>query len=66
MNVKKRRKKSALLQNKRWELRWLFANVLMRVGKKAVEKKNKFCGGSVFIFIFRPFFLYILFGKHSI
>ena len=45
MNVKKRRKKSALLQNKRWELLWLFANVLMRVGKKAARKKNKVCIG---------------------
>ena len=45
MNVKKRRKKSALLQNGRWNLRWLFANVLMRVGKKAAGKKNKFWVG---------------------
>ena len=44
-NFKKRWKKSALLQNKRWELHWLFANVLMRVGKKAARKKNKFCIG---------------------
>ena len=51
MNVKKRRKKSALLQNKRWELRWLFANVLMRVGKKAVEKRINFAVG-VFLFSF--------------
>jgi hypothetical protein len=35
------------LQNKRWELLWLFANVLMRIGKKAAGKKNKFWVGNV-------------------
>jgi hypothetical protein len=44
-NFKERWKKSALLQNKHWELCWLFANVLMRVGKKAAGKKNKFWVG---------------------
>ena len=44
----KRVGKSALLQNMRWELCWLFANVLMSVGKKAAGKKNEFCVGSVF------------------
>ena len=41
----KRVGKSALLQNMRWELCWLFANVLMSVGKKAAGKKNKFVVG---------------------
>jgi hypothetical protein len=35
------------LQNKRWNFRWLFANVLMSVGKKGAGKKNKFWGGCV-------------------
>jgi len=34
--------KSALLQNKWLVWCWLFANVLMWVGKKADGKKNKF------------------------
>lgn len=34
--------KSALLQNKVLGLLWLFANVLMCVGKKDAGKKNKF------------------------
>ena len=51
-NFKKRWKKSALLQNKRWELHWLFGNVLMRVGKKAAGKKNKFGVGSVVFHLF--------------
>ena len=43
--------KSALLQNMRWELCWLFANVLMSVGKKAAGKKNKFWVGKSFLII---------------
>ena len=46
----KRVGKSALLQNMRWELCWLFANVLMSVGKKAAGKKNKFWVGKLKIF----------------
>lgn len=46
----KRVGKSALLQNMRWELCWLFANVLMSVGKKAAGKKNKFWVGKGFRF----------------
>jgi len=34
MIIWERWEKSALLQNKRWNFRWLFANVLMSVGKK--------------------------------
>ena len=42
--------KSALLQNKVLGLLWLFANVLMCVGKKDAGKKNKFWAGKGFRF----------------
>ena len=43
--------KSALLQNKVLGLLWLFANVLMCVGKKDAGKKNKFLGEKGFKFL---------------
>ena len=54
--------KSALLQNKRLVQRWIFANVLMCVGKKSAGKKNKFWAGKGFEFFlkFSSLFLGIL------
>ena len=54
--------KSALLQNKVLGLLWLFANVLMCVGKKDAGKKNKFWAGKGFEFFlkFSSLFLGIL------
>ena len=54
--------KSALLQNKVLGLLWLFANVLMCVGKKDAGKKNKFWAGKGFVFFlkFSSLFLGIL------
>lgn len=40
--MKKLRKKLALLQNKLLIRCWIFANVLISVGKKGAGKKNKF------------------------
>ena len=61
--------KSALLQNKRLVQRWIFANVLMCVGKKSAGKKNKFCVGEVrlvFVDILIFYFGSMLCFSHSI
>jgi hypothetical protein len=48
------------LQNKRWGLLWLLANVLMSVGKKAAGKKNKFWVGSVVFYLLLCLIIFVL------